>query len=168
MPSLELVVIDSAGGSASYHAQQTYHDQLPIMANSVWTMVDGILARLALAAHDSADDPAGIGLLRIIGHGSPGRQGMGDSRITTNPRQLIMLDRYGHLLNQPALARLRGHFLPGAVVELHGCNVGAGPAGANLLRALERFWGVRVRAGAVEQDAGTRGFEHFAPVRSQR
>ncbi len=171
----EITVIDAAGGTAAYWAQQTYRDSGPIiLANSVWEMVDRVLTLLrnshAVNSSDGSteDRPAAISKLRVVGHGSPGRQGMGDSASTTNPRQLIALDHSGHLLNRAVLIQLRGHFEPTAVVELHGCEVGAGQRGQALRQALEGLWGVRVRAGTVIQDSGTPGFEVFAPPFGQR
>jgi hypothetical protein len=161
MPAVELTVIDSAGGTASYHAQRTYPDFIP--AISVTTMVDGIVERLSRTA-GTPTDPAAIGLLRVIGHGSPGEQRMGDSRFSTNPRQVIALDARGRLINREVLTQLRGYFAPNAVVELHGCNVGAGSRGEALRQALERVWGVRVRAGGVVQDAGTPGLDRFVRI----
>ncbi len=160
MADVEITVVDSSGGAASYWAQRTYPGAL--LAGSVWEMVDGILRYLSLSRSDSDSDPVAIRLLRIVGHGSPGRQGMGDSRFTSNRRQIIGLDRHGILLNRAVLIRLRGCFSENARVELHGCNVGAGTEGATLLEALRGLWGVRIRASSVVQDAGTPGLDVFA------
>jgi hypothetical protein len=49
------------------------------------------------------------------------------------------------------LSRLKGHFAPGAVVTLGGCEVGLGLAGEMLEGELAKLWGVTVQASADEQ-----------------
>jgi hypothetical protein len=166
MPNVEITVIDRYGGTATAWAQQTYPDHL--LAISVWDMVDKILTHLSRMSSESSADPVAIGLLRIVGHGTPGQQRMGNSEDTWNPRQIIGLDRQGHLMNRATLIRLRGCFSNNSVVELHGCSAGRGPRGAALVQALRALWGVQVRASSVDQDAGTPGMELFARLPSFR
>lgn len=99
-----------------------------------------------------------IGLLRLFGHGSPGAQWLGggfggnQGDFVKRPGQAIFLN--GIVLNQEhALARLQGRFENKAVLELHGCSVGVGPAGRALCVALAKLWNVTVRAGTDLQSA---------------
>jgi hypothetical protein len=81
-------------------------------------------------------------------------QAIGESATTNNPLQLISLDNHGHLRNSHLLARLRGYFATGAIVELHGCQVG-GLGFAPLRQNLQALWGVQVRASAIDQNPRT-------------
>jgi hypothetical protein len=126
-----------------------------VVAYSVQSMVEGILEQLRL----TTDPTVLIGVLRIIGHGAPGSQAMGDSNMTSHPRQLIALDRSGHLMNRAILVRLRGYFDSASWVELHGCNVGNGRQGIALLTALNSLWGIPVSAGINTQFARTLGLD---------
>jgi Domain of unknown function (DUF4347) len=166
MVTIEVTVVDRSTDPANTIARQTYPDSIP--AYSVQSMVDGIQQRLASAARQSPTEPVVIGRLRIVGHGSPGLQGMGDSLTTQNPRQLIALDRHGHLLNRGVLLQLRGRFARDARVELHGCSAGRGRQGAALLHQLKALWGVGVYAGSVDQNPATPGLDFFVPVPSHR
>lgn len=67
----------------------------------------------------------------------------GVSYTTSNPLQLISLDRNGQLLNRAALATLRGYFSSQSSVELHGCSVGQGSGGRALVQSLHLLWGDR-------------------------
>ncbi len=102
-------------------------------AEGTGAMVDAIL-------EDA--DRAPISRLRIIGHGFRGGQQIG-------PDLALTSDNFE--THRAELARLRGHFTRGAVVELEGCDVGDGPNGARLLAQLATLWGVEVRAGTVPQ-----------------
>ncbi len=105
-----------------------------IRGGSVRDMVDKIIAK----ANGSP-----IGFLMIRGHGEPGTQQVGKGTYFD-----FRMD--GDTATQ--LARLRPLFAPGAEVRLDGCFVGAGPRGESLLRTLVQLWGVRVRAGAGQQN----------------
>jgi hypothetical protein len=79
MPGVEINVIDyDPHDPVVLAARNTYPDH--ILASSVWSMVDGIISRL-VQTHSEA---TGIGLLRILGHGEPGIQAIGDSHTTQN------------------------------------------------------------------------------------
>jgi hypothetical protein len=151
--NITITVIDTLQDTAMNNARRTYPDHIPV--NSVWSMVDGIIARMgATRTPNGASGPVAIGLLRIVGHGEPGLQAIGNSHDTQNRRQFISLDGHGHLNNREALTRLRGFFAANAVVELHGCQVG-GRGFEALRRALKALWGVSVRASAIDQDPVT-------------
>ncbi len=162
MPALDITVIDGNGGLSCRLAQFAYPDH--ILALSVRSMVDGILTRLSQVT-GSSSDPVTIGCLRIVGHGAPGIQGMGNSdRMSANVPgnrtvQILAVDDTGVLLNRAMLAQLRGCFTNQSVVELHGCNVAMGRGGPALLQALEGLWGVTVKAGYRIQQLNTVGFD---------
>jgi hypothetical protein len=108
-----------------------------IRVNTIGHMVDAIVARLG---HSDR-----IRRLRIFGHGSPGRQGLGNSSVGGIWTHEISLAYFA--VQRPYLERLCGHFAPGGWVELSGCEVGACTTGANLLRSLAILWDVHVAAG---------------------
>jgi hypothetical protein len=157
MPNIDINVIDfDPNDQTCMTARTTYPDH--ILASSVWSMVDGIKNRLGLTGSSTAV-PTLMGRLRIIGHGEPGLQAIGNSHDTQNTRQFIGLDRHGHLYNRHVLSELRGYFAPNARAELHGCNVGL--HGERLRLALERLWGVRVFSSAAAQYSDTPGFDYL-------
>ena len=98
--------------------------------------------------------------LRIFGHGIPGAQGLGNSYhlFETALYRQITLEIGDRAEYANVLGRLRGKFEQHGWVELHGCSVGAGANGWNLLKALARLWQAKVAAGVVEQWT-TPGFE---------
>jgi hypothetical protein len=95
--------------------------------------------------------------LRVFGHGSRGRQGLGRSR-TQGPGYLEIRMAGGQLQYQDELVRLQGRFAAGGWAELHGCSVGDGSEGRALVVALARLWHVSVAAGTFAQWPGG-GFE---------
>lgn len=124
------------------HTDQVAHPNA-ILVSDVNQMVNQILARAGTGPN--------ISRLRFFGHALPGYQGMANSYSSNKIPQFIAIDRHGHLVNRADLERLRGHFAPNAVVELHGCNVALGHHGRELLRQLAELWNVRVRGGAERQ-----------------
>ena len=158
MPNVEINVIDyDPSDRMALIARQTYPDH--ILASSVRSMVDGVIGRLG-SVRSSSGEPAVIGRLRILGHGEPGLQAIGNSHSTQNPRQFIGLDYRGHLYNRDVLMQLRGRFAPDARVELHGCNTGL--RGQPLRSALEQLWGVRVFSSSATQYSSTPGLEYLS------
>jgi hypothetical protein len=64
-----------------------------------------------------------------------------------------------HLLNEPALKKLKDKFDPGGWVELHSCKV-VGEGGSELIKALANYWLREVHASQNEQTvAGGLGFQ---------
>ena len=124
-----------------------YQDQIDhpgaVLVSDVNQMVNQILVR--------AGTGPTISRLRFFGHAIPGYQGVANSYSSRKIPQYIAIDRNGHLVNRADLERLREHFAPNAIVELHGCNVGLGHHGRELLRQLADLWNVRVRGGAERQ-----------------
>lgn len=136
------------GDSSTAADQQHLPDAIRV--NSVGQMVRLIDLRLA---NDR------IRRLRIFGHGDPGVQGLGNSISSqTHLYNQITTDTGTRVTYANVLGGLRGKFAQGAWVELHGCSVGAGAAGWNLLKGLAQLWQVKVAAGVVDQDDGG-GFE---------
>jgi hypothetical protein len=123
---------------------------------TVRDMVTKVLART---------NGATIDVLRIFGHGSPGRQwvgggfGSGNADAVKVRAQTIRFEN-GFLQDRPLLMELCERFPgggsranPKGLVELHGCSVGKSPAGQGLARMLAEMWNVRVRAGTDLQHA---------------
>lgn len=146
---MNIDVVDSASGTDNGHIneQRLLHPNA-VFAGDVGQMVTLILNRIG---------SGNIDRLRLFGHAAAGEQGMGNSEHTVKPYQLIQISG-GHLTNRDQLIRLRGHFAPNAVVELHGCNIALQHRGRELLRQLSALWNVRVRGGVNIQlpDAGDR------------
>jgi hypothetical protein len=136
-------VIDKAGDYNGHLFVQWLVHWRPVLARNVEDMVDGIIAR--------AKTLATIELLRLFGHGSPGDQGMGCGMSAGTAATNIAVDGTGKLNNQKKLLLLKPYFAKGAVVQLHGCEVGAGSAGRQLLTLLADLWDVRVQAAIFTQ-----------------
>ena len=145
---MNLVVIDNSTFDNGALAQDRSLHPHAIHANSVHNMVIQILARL----RNRGDT---IGNLVIWGHGVPGVQGMGTGMDLNHPvrnrSRVIALDGGGRLVNQDELSRLCGKFSQGALVELHGCSVGAHRRGHELLLRLSDLWGVTVEGDTASQ-----------------
>ncbi len=130
--------------------QRRWHPNA-VHSHDVMSLVQGVLGR---ATSDT------ISRLRIFGHGRSGQQGVGGGIQTGHPQvsQRIGVDSLadplpGALWNRGVLAALCGRFTPDALVELHGCHVGARWAGEILCWQLAQLWQVRVRAGIADQVA---------------
>jgi len=149
---MDFVVIDNSNvDNGALDIDRQFHPHA-IRANSVHNMVNQILSRL----HGDT-----IGNLVLWGHGQPGLQGMGSGNDLNHPARdhaRIIAMMGGRLLNENQLARLNGHFANDALVELHGCRVGAHAVGRALLLRLADLWGVTVQADASDQpsDRGNR------------
>lgn len=134
-------VLDTVG---TIRRDQINHPQA-ILVSDINQMVRDILAR-------AGSTGSTISRLRFFGHGSSGTQGLANSHSSDKMySQYLVVDTSGNLVNRRLLAQLRGHFAPGAIVELHGCNVVLGHYGRQLLRQLADLWNVRVRGGAETQ-----------------
>ena len=93
-----------------------------------------------------------IARLRIYGHGHEGSQRVGGGQKGDNS-QRFWIDQRGILHHRDLLSLWRNHFTRHAVVQLHGCEVGAGWEGRKLLRDLALMWHVRTMAAVKEQHA---------------
>jgi hypothetical protein len=150
--AMDFVVIDNSNvDNGALGIDRSFHPHA-IRANSVHSMVSQILSRLR------GDT---IGNLVLWGHGRPGVQGMGTGNDLAHPARdhaRIIAMMGGRLLNEDQLARLNGRFARDAVVELHGCRVGAHALGRALVLRLSDLWGVTVEADAADQpsDRGNR------------
>ena len=87
-------------------------------------------------------------LLRFLGHGAPGLQGVtiGRHGYPGSDLDTRFLDSMVR-----ALSQMQPIFCGFGSVELHGCRVGAGAVGQRLLRGLSGAWGVPVSAGVQSQ-----------------
>jgi hypothetical protein len=107
-----------------------------------------------------------IFLLRFIGHGCPGIQGVtiGRGGFTENVGGQVKSDKkvYDHsslyFLNAPGAGAsgLKKIFGPYSSVELHGCHVAAGPVGHKFIRDLAMSLQVPVSAGTNSQRSALR------------
>lgn len=102
----------------------------------------------------------------IIGHGSPGWQGVGAGKGEEDDpdgRKSLEVDAATDNLKGTAeaqLNRLKGKFAPAAVVTLGGCEVAEGAEGQELLRAVSKaLGGVLVQGGDATQHAISPGSE---------
>jgi hypothetical protein len=145
---MDIDVVDSNLCDNGFLAHQRRLHPNAVLAESVPSMIEGILRRLGT---DGV-----IGRLRIFGHAGAGEQGMGNSEVTMKDEQLIQIDSRGHLTNRAQLVRLCGRFAPNAVVELHGCQVARNRRGRDLLRQLSHLWQVTVRGGVRDQNPDAR------------
>ena len=105
--------------------------------------VDDIDARLGFG-HD-------LRRLRIIGHGHPGAQGLGDSYHSSN----IFDSSTSISMDWMMMENLADMFSPQGWLELHGCNVAQGYAGKIYLARLAGLLNVPVRAGISVQFGGS-------------
>jgi len=123
---------------------------------------DSFGARTALNSAATISRTHGsIQKIRIIGHGGPGVQSIGRGNWSqvdySNPRAVSGASTFDVLSHAnvdslyPELARLSRCFAEDGVFEFHGCNVGAGEEGSNLLRKTARYVGVTVFAGVPLQ-----------------
>lgn len=157
---MQIIVIDASKQHDESGALATDRRIHPgaIIADSVLVMVSGILNRLGRTSQ--------IDRLIIWGHGRPGVQAIGAGDDLWNNQMIpgvLGVHRVSGLLHRGELVRLRKRFAPGAVVELHGCNVAQHHRGRELLRQLSDLWGVRVRAALLEQPSD-RPNRFFGPV----
>ena len=135
------------------------------MSNGVQVACQRILAQ---------GKPRATALLRFIGHGGPGVQGVaygryGNASGTPNAleaREGSATIAYGNLWqNADMLQPIRGLFAPYGSAELHGCHTAKGPAGLWLLRTLATLWGVPVTAGTRSQRSlGNRLYRFEGPT----
>lgn len=95
--------------------------------------------------------------LRIIGHGHPGAQGLGDSHHLAN----VFDSSTSVSMDWMTLQNLADVFSPQGWLELHGCNVAQGYAGKAYLARLAGLLGVPVRAGTAVQFGGSRANDEF-------
>ena len=95
--------------------------------------------------------------LRIFGHGSSGRQGLGDS---VSGQNLLVAPGRGISMDWMNLCTLRHFFGSDGFLELHGCNVGDGTEGKVYVARLCALLGVPVRAGRGTQWTGGGGATH--------
>jgi len=100
--------------------------------------------------------------LRIIGHGEPGAQGLGDSYEMDIPARRHVFDSsLAVSADWFMMENLADLFSPDGWVELHGCNVALGYAGKMYLGRLAQLLHVPVRAGIAPQIGGSRAADEF-------
>jgi hypothetical protein len=158
---MEIVVIDGSDNDNSYLKMHRAAVSDALIVSSVENMVNRIRELLGVSGR--------MGRLVIVGHGNSGVIGVGDGEGGRNPHlaghlqvgeqiteaspglQVIELDARGNLRGRTSLGLLTGRFVPGAVVELQGCQIARGHAGRELLRQLADLWQVTVRASVDSQ-----------------
>lgn len=78
--------------------------------------------------------------LNFRGHGAPGNQSVGAGTGTNGDKEIDT----GQEEWKKDLEGLKGKFCEGATINLWGCNVGAGDAGAKKLKEIADYFGVKV------------------------
>lgn len=119
-------------------------------------MCNGV--RVVMQSIQSRAGAGGIVLLRFHGHGAPGEMGLtvGTGSHASSEFGLQYIDSLTNYVRQ--LAPL---FASYGSVELHGCRVGAGSNGRQLVTRLAQAWGVPVTAGLRTQYGGGNSTFHF-------
>jgi hypothetical protein len=136
-------------------------------------LIGGMSDGLARAVRDIRRRASGVFLLRFIGHGRKGFQGVSDGKGgwdefpvgrpgRRKPKAIWhdFGDQIAQLHYRSALvmgqSRLQEIFSPYGSIELHGCNVGAGSEGRRFVTTLARALGIPVSAAA---GFGARGWQ---------
>jgi len=103
------------------------------------------LAQMVSSVQDAAT--IAIQALRIWGHGGPGQQNVTGGAAGSAPRDFagITADNFTQLQSLVPL------FDPSGWIELRGCSVGAGGAGAALLLDLASLFNISVYGANIEQ-----------------
>lgn len=124
------------------------------MCNGVAQMVTDVVAL-------SNSTQRKVSLLRIFSHGAQGHmQVTAGKTAMPGERAAITLANFNTIQND--LKPLKQVFSSNALVELHGCEVGGGTSGSQLLQSLADLWGVRVQAGTLVQYSGSQSTQkHF-------
>lgn len=106
----------------------------------------------------TAKIPGSITLLRLHGHGLPGLMGVSiGNRMKRSDFQNgapIFISDTNVNTFAADFAKLRPYFAGGGRIELMGCYVAQGSAGATLLKSMARMIGVPVSGGSQIQYAG--------------
>lgn len=126
------------------------------MSNGVTVMVNAIMARLNQSGR--------LALLRIHSHGAAGLMNVTAGSMSGAPHMsAIGLSNIAQI--GPQLQRLATCFVRHGALQLMGCNVGAGPAGAAMLTQVAALVGVPVSAGVQTQyGSGKATFRFEGPV----
>ena len=139
--------------------------QVVVQTGSEPLFMGGMSNGLAQAAVDLAS-LRGVFLLRFIGHGCPGVQGLGIGKggwiEYKDDKEIRHIFAGERSRLQPGTARgqgwigLRGVFGPYASVELHGCHVAAGHTGRRFVSDLANLLNVPVTAAEESQHQAVR------------
>lgn len=144
----DIDVVDGIGGDLTTRHDRSFFPHALRVAN-LSDLVIQLTGRIGFH-HD-------LRRLRIIGHGAPGAQGLGDSSHGTN----IFDSSTAISLNWMMMANLADLFSDNGWVELHGCNVAQGYAGKMYLARLAQALHVPVRAGTTVQWGDSRANDEF-------
>lgn len=152
---MALIDLDFMDGHPSYAANAAnYRRNIippPIPILSLHQLVSAVVARCWRGDR--------LRRLRIFGHGSVGRQGLGNS-VSSNGNFLAAPGR-GISWDWIQLSTLANEFDPSGWVELDGCNVGDGSQGKVYVARLAEVLGVCVRAGRGTQWVPAHGRQQF-------
>jgi hypothetical protein len=133
---------------------------MPILTGGMCNGVNQVIQSVRLEAGRLGGK---IILLRFYGHGAPATVGvsdgvgsvrLGNRRVYLEDSELTSITPGNFATLQASLATLRPQFAAFASVELHGCRIGAGRSGRQLVTQLAKAWGVPVSAGVRTQYAG--------------
>jgi len=138
----DIDVVDASGRDHTTRLDRSYFPHA-LRVNTLRDLVMQVMARVGFG-HD-------LRRLRIIGHGHPGAQGLGDSYHSSN----IFDSSTSISMDWMMMENLADMFSPQGWLELHGCNVAQGYAGKIYLARLAGLLNVPVRAGISVQFGGS-------------
>lgn len=141
--------VDRADHDDPRHAPTDHEDLAPFGETLLEQFGMSRGGRVVIDSIARSGRPGEVILLRFHGHGSPG------TMIVTSGRSgaSAFSSRFGPEFDQ-ALQRLRSIFSPYGSIEFHGCRVGLGNAGRNLLARVANATGVPATAGNQSQYGG--------------
>jgi len=131
MADVKLTVIGKGSEFDGFRALNVILNPFSLRATSTTDMVNKVLKDL--------DEGDRIIALDIVDHGSKVHQRIGSDALTSSDQTLV------------PLSRLRTRMAPGAVVTLHGCQVGH--AEEMMKKISGKLGNVKVRAGTAYQRA---------------
>jgi hypothetical protein len=119
-----------------------------IQAGANPILIGGMCRGTLQAVNEIASRGQKVFLLRFIGHGAPGWQGIAVGKGGVGDQRSAI-----HYVNAPNIERLQLQrvFGPYGNVEMHGCRVAGGVRGRTFISTLARGIGVPVTAGTASQ-----------------
>ena len=113
-------------------------------------LIGGMLRGVLQATAAIVTRGRSVFLLRFIGHGASGWQGVSAGKGGVGEQRAALHHRNAPVANTLGLQHVFG---PHGNVELHGCHVAAGARGRQFVSSLARSFGVPVTAGTASQYA---------------
>jgi len=139
---MDIDVVDALGSDLATVQDRSYFPHA-LRVTNLTDLIRQVVGRVGLDRN--------LRRLRIIGHGGPGAQGLGNSYHLAN----VFDSSVNISANWTLMADLADLFSPNGWLELHGCNVAEGPQGKQYLARLASLLNVPVRAGTQFQYGGS-------------